>query len=316
MIPTVLLFLFAAQLPPVGGWSRSAPAKDPPVSVQSDGPASLVSAENPTHFAFSHELFLQPGTLWRASVRVKTNGSVPRMEVDTPVGGQGTAAFEAGGPEWQQLELQFRVPSPGRVWLRLIPFSNTAGKVWFDDVKLEQVQETSETVEDVRILSKRMSQRPIDLKQGGQFIEPLCRLTSSMIAQQVDSSSFEEEPPWKPSYKREIDKPYRPWYPEGAVHLAKFSLDTENPFNGKRSQKIELPAAHSRAGISQDGFYIDAGHQYRLRLHMRSEGAVKVRASLHGEGGAIAVPVDLGTASNDWQAASAVLRATNTARNA
>ena len=71
-----------------------------------------------------------------------------------------------------------------------------------------------------------MSQRPIDLKQGGQFIEPLCRLTSSMIAQQVDSTSFEEEPPWKPSYKREIDKPYRPWYPEGAVHLAKYSLDT------------------------------------------------------------------------------------------
>ena len=76
MIPTVLLFLFAAQLPPVAGWSRSAPAKVPPVSVQSDGPALLVSAENPTHFALSHELFLQPGTMWRASARVKTNGSV------------------------------------------------------------------------------------------------------------------------------------------------------------------------------------------------------------------------------------------------
>jgi len=174
----------------------------------------------------------------------------------------------------------------------------------------------SDAVEDVHILSKRISEGAIDLKQGGQFIEPLCRLTSSMIAQQVDATSFEEEPPWKPSYKREIDKPYRPWYPEGAVHLANYSLDTENAFNGKRSQKIELPVAHSRAGISQDGFYIDAGHEYRLQLHMRSEGNVKVRASLHGEGRAIAVPVDLGTASHDWQGASAVLRATTAAQNA
>lgn len=315
MIPTVLLFLFAAQLPPVAGWSRSAPAQDPPVSVQTDGAALLVSAENPTHFALSQEIFLQPGTLWRASVRVKTNSSLPRMEVDTPVGGQGSAAAKPLA-EWQQLELLFRVPSPGRTWLRLIAFSNTAGKVWFDDLKLEQVPEMSGAVEDVRILSKKMSERPIDLKQGGQFIEPLCRLTASMIAQQVDSTSFEEEPPWKPSYKRETDKPYRPWYPEGAVHLAKYSLDTENPFNGKRSQKIELPVAHSRAGISQDGFYIDAGHQYRLRLHMRGEGAVKVRASLHGEGGMIAGPVDLGAASNEWQGASAVLKATSTMRNA
>ena len=41
-----------------------------------------------------------------------------------------------------------------------------------------------------------------------------------MVAQQVDGTSFEEKPAWKPSYKREIDKPYRPWYPDGAVHLA------------------------------------------------------------------------------------------------
>ena len=142
MIPTVLLFLFAAQLPPVAGWSRSAPANDPPVSVQSDGPALLVSAENPTRFAFSRELFLQPGTLWRSSVRVKTNGSVPRLEVDTPVGGQGIAACETGRAGMASTRILFRVPSPGRTWLRLLAFSNTAGKVWFDEVKLEPVSET------------------------------------------------------------------------------------------------------------------------------------------------------------------------------
>jgi alpha-L-arabinofuranosidase len=320
MIPTVLLFLFAAQQGvrtlPADGWMQSVSGKEPPVSVQIDGQALVVSAGKPTHFALSQEIFLSPGTLWRAIARVKSSGSVPRMEIDTPVGGQGSAAAKPGGPEWQQLELLFRVPSPGRIWVRLIAFSNTAGKVWFDSARLEPVSEMTDAVEDVHVLPKRISERSIDLKQGGQFIEPLCRLTSSMIAQQVDATSFEEEPPWKPSYKREIDKPYRPWYPEGAVHLAKYSLDTENAFNGRRSQKIELPVAHSRAGISQDGFYIDADHQYRLRLHMRSEGNVKVRASLHGEGRAIAGPVDLGTASRDWQGASAILRATSAARNA
>src|ERR1035438_10548998 len=116
MIPTALLLLFAAQtLPPVASWTRSAPAKEPPVSVQTDGKAVLVSAENPTHFALSGEMFLPPGSLWRATDRVKSSGSIPRLEVDTPVGGQGSAAVKPGGPEWQQLEVLFRVPSPGRI---------------------------------------------------------------------------------------------------------------------------------------------------------------------------------------------------------
>ena len=33
-------------------------------------------------------------------------------------------------------------------------------------------------------------------------------------------TSFEDEPPWNQAYKQEIDKPYRPWYPDGSVHLA------------------------------------------------------------------------------------------------
>ena len=110
----------------------------------------------------------------------------------------------------------------------------------------------------------------------------------------MESTSFEEETPWNQAYKKEIDKPYRPWYPDGSVHVAKYSFDTDNPFNGKRSQKIELPMANTWAGISQDGFYLGAGHSYRLRLHMRSQGNVRVRASLHGDGGMIAGPVSLG----------------------
>jgi hypothetical protein len=71
--------------------------------------------------------------------------------------------------------------------------------------------------------------RPIDLKQGGQFIEPLCDLIPSITAQQVDGGSFEEEPAFNQGWKREIDKAFRPWYPDGATHLAKLALDAEKP---------------------------------------------------------------------------------------
>jgi alpha-L-arabinofuranosidase len=315
MLSTALLFLLAAQLRP-DGWKQSAPAKEPPVTVEADARSFKLFAAKPTRFALTQEVFLRPGSLWRATALVKADGEAvsPRLEIDTPVGGQGSSAAKPG-PDWQPVDVLFRVPSPGRTWLRLVPFANTAGTVSFDDVKLEPVSEP-DGVEDVGIHNKRLGNRPVDRKLGGQFIEPLCRLTSSMVAQQVDDTSFEEEPPWKPSYKREIDKPYRPWYPEGAVHLAKYSFDTENPFNGKRSQKIELPAASTWAGISQDGLYIDAGHEYRLRLHMRSIGNVRVRASLHGGGAMIAGPVHLGSASKDWQPATATFRATAPSANA
>jgi len=74
MIPTILLFLFAAQQGvrtlPADGWMQSVSGKEPPVSVQIDRQALVVSAENPTNFALSQEIFLSPGTLWRAIARI------------------------------------------------------------------------------------------------------------------------------------------------------------------------------------------------------------------------------------------------------
>ena len=172
------------------------------------------------------------------------------------------------------------------------------------------------TREDVRILDEHTTKRPIDAKQQGQFIELLCNLIPSIIAQQVVSTSFEEAPPCHVSYKQEIDEPHRPWYPDGAVEVAKYSFDTANPFNGARSQKIDLPVAHARTGISQDGFYLKQGVSYKLRLHMRSQGNVRVWASLHGGGRAIAGPILLGQAGNDWTVAETDLRSTRTLDNA
>jgi|SRR5579875_3792975 len=172
------------------------------------------------------------------------------------------------------------------------------------------------TNEHARIFSRHTSKRPLSIMQQGQFIEILCDLIPSIIAQQVTNTSFEEAPPCKVAYKKEVDQLYRPWYPDGAVEVTTYSLDTNNPFNGARSQKIELPVAHARAGISQDGFYLRQGVSYRLRLHLRSEGHVCVWASLHGSGHMVAGPIFLGRATETWRVAEGELQATQTINNA
>lgn len=281
----------------------------------------LVSATQPASVSLEQRVFLPAGTLWRLSASMKMDavalrGELPSIVVDTPSGQQGTATPRIKNSEWQVLDILFRVPSPGKVKVSLIPFKRGTGKVWLDDVRLNLETESTTTVEQVEILSTRLQKRPIDLKQGGQFIEPLCNLLPSMISQQVVSTSFEEESPWKVEFKSAIDKPFRPWYPDGAVQDATYSLDTNNPFNGKVSEKIELPLPDAWAGISQDGFYIENGHSYRLRLHLRSEGSITARASLHGDGHLIAGSVSLGQGSASWRPAEAVLRATSASTNA
>ena len=290
----------------------------------------LISADQPAHLTLRQEVFLPIGTLWRLTGWVKSSASSvsadvkpsddgptpgPRIGIEAQVGDQGFTSPAAESGEWQQENFLFRVPSPGRMTIALKVLNHQSGKVWLDDIRLERVPESLQE-ESVTISSQRLSKRPIDLDQGGQFIEPLCDLMPSMISQQVRSTSFEETTPWTYAYKREIDRPYRPWYPDGSVHVATYSYDTDNPYNGKRSQKIVLPVPNTWAGISQDGFYLDSGHSYRLRLHMRGEGNVSVRASLHGDGGMIAAPVSLGRAAADWGAADVLLTAKRSIQNA
>jgi len=291
-------------------------------NVKEGSQALMVAADRLTAVTLRQEVFLPIGTMWRLTGWVKAevanstaSAPAPRIGIEAQAGDQGLGQLPSKSDEWQQQTVVFRVPSPGRINVALNAFRNQAGKVWFDDIRLERVPETLEK-QSVTIQSTRLSKHPIDLKQGGQFIELLCDLIPSMIAQQVESTSFEEEPQWNQAYKREIDKPYRPWYPDGAVHVAKYSFDTNNPFNGKRSQKIELPLANTWAGISQDGFYLESGHSYRLKLHMRSEGDIRVRASLHGDGVVIAPAVSLGGGSKEWRAAEVLLTAGRSAQNA
>ena len=291
-------------------------------SAAKQGQQSLVvSAEKPINLTLRQEIFLPVGTLWRVSGWTKSKvsgvsatpdayGSIPgpgpRIGIEAEVGTQGFSQPGTNGEDWQQQSFLFRVPSPGRMVVALNVFNKQGGQVWFDDIRLDRVPEPADT-EAVTISEERLSKSAINQMQGGQFMEPLCDVLPSMTAQQVQATSFEEETPWTYAYKRAVDKPYRPWYPDGSVHVAEYSFDRNNPYNGKRSQKIELPVAHTWAGLSQDGFYLEAGHSYRLRLHMRGQGSVPVRASLHGEGVMLAGPVLLGRGTTEWKAAEAVL---------
>ena len=311
----------------ISGWevSSSPDAKDVVIHVDAaevkEGSRSLrIDSKQPSDVNVSQELFLPVGSTWKASVWIKGAAADSKLdddqrgalEIETPAGNQGKASSPAGTFSWQREEINFRVPSPGRIRIALL--SNYSGSLWFDDVRLEPLTLSQAT--DVYIKNAKLSQRPIDLKQGGQFIEPLCHMIPSMLAQQVEGDSFEEETPCEPAYKRGVDWPNRPWYPDGAVHDAKFSLDTSDPYNGRVSEKIELPVARARAGISQDGFYLKQGVGYRLHLHIKGAGHPRVWASLRGAGGLIAGPVLIGHAEDTWQSGDVLLRANRTIADA
>lgn len=320
------------QAPFLSGWKVSAQPERQGGRIASflndrknfkDGRQSLlIDARDPNNAEVTQKISLPVGSLWRVIVWVKTenlagegqNHSGGFIRVQTPIGDIGSSADSLGTTAWHQEQAMFRVPSPGFIILTLVGMRHETGKVWFDDVQFEALGTTTHS--DVRIFAQHLTKRPISVMQQGQFIEFLCNLIPSIVAQQVSNTSFEKVPPYKFRYKEEIDERYRPWYPDGAVEVAHYSYDTKDPFNGKRSLEIRLPAARARAGISQNGFYLKKGISYKLHLHMQSEGNVRVWASLHGEGGMIAGPVFLGRAGETWTAANAELVAMRTISNA
>lgn len=265
----------------------------------------VIDSKGAQRAGVSQTVYLTPGSLWRLDV--KTNAGF--LEAVTP---SGTIARSPRG------ELLFRVPSPGEVTIHLDDSGPgeppRSDSVWFSDARLEPVAEPDSG--EVRIHLARATGHVIDPKQQGQFIELLCRLVPSMLAQQVENDSFEDEPPYRFSYIRETDRPHRPWYPEGAVQTAEYSPDTQDAFNGRQSERITIHLPHARAGIAQDGFYLKSGLRYRLRLHMKGTGGGPVRAVLRDAHGVVAPAAELGSAAAGWAPAEAVLAPTRDSENA
>jgi len=270
----------------------------------------LIHAEDPADVALGQEVSLPAGSIWRVRGWVRTTNLVARdrtetggsIHVQAPEGttlARGPSTF--GTSPWHELAVPFRVPINGRVKIVLfsIGYGKGTGSVGFDALRLEPIDTPGGR--RVRVANERLTRRAVDAKQGGQFIELLCGLIPSMLAQQVANTSFELDPAWKVAFRRETDRPNRPWYPDGAVHLARYEFDTNQPFNGARALRIELPAQSARAGISQEGFHVQARRAFRVRLHARGHGPPRIRATLHGGGRRIALPLDLGTVGPQWR---------------
>ena len=299
ILPTVALLAIAPQLhngnfdENLTGWTihrHEQRAAEPVVRVANH--ALSIEPRGPGRAGISQTVYLTPGSLWR--MRARTSGSA-LIEIDTPSGVFGSSSGS---------EFLFRAPSPGEVTIHL---DSAGGPASFSDLRFEPVPEPDPG--ELRIHLRPAAKRPVDAKQQGQFIEMLCRLIPSMIAQQVDNDSFEEEPPYRFSYIKETDHPNRPWYPDGAVQTTEYALDTQDAFNGKRSQRIAIHLPGARAGIAQDGFYAKTGVRYRVRLHMKGTAGVPVRAVLRDAQGNVAREVSLGRATAEWQPAEAILPA-------
>jgi len=125
----------------------------------------------------------------------------------------------------------------------------------------------------VRVLSERLNDGEISPFQCGQFIEFLCDLVPGMYSEMVYDNSFEGLLPYKREFIRQKDFREEPWYPSGAVHRGEYKLDSENPFNGKVSLRIEaLSNGSCTLGISQDGMYLRRGQTYLFSCFLRQEG--------------------------------------------
>ena len=306
----------------LGAWNvhRHGESGNPPsVRTESTAPESanslLIDSNAAAAGGASQIVHATPGSLWRLSLRARPESGALVL-IDSPSGVIGSKRLQAS-PSWSAHEIAFRIPSPGEAEIHLdnVPEGQppATGRAWFADVRLEKMPEPE--AGGIRIVLDRPGKRPIDPKQQGQFIEYLCRLVPSMLAQQVEDGDFEEEPPYQFSYKTQIDHPHRPWYPDGAVHVAGYSYETQDPFNGKRSQKIAIPLPTVRAGIAQDGYYVKTGVHYRLRLHAKSTGPVRGWAVLRDSQGAIA-KVALGNLTASWNPVEVMLDASRSSQDA
>ena len=113
--------------------------------------ALLIAAKDPADIAISQIVHLPAHSLWRASCWVKTKNL--QAKDPTEIGGtlhirtaNNRLVAEATGRQfgtcpWRKIEAIFRVPASGEVNIVLffIGFGKGTGRVWFDDVQLEEI---------------------------------------------------------------------------------------------------------------------------------------------------------------------------------
>jgi len=264
-------------------------------TVSHEGRQALrVRAEELSDTAFGQEVQLHPGRWYRLTGWVRTEELDPHgapvygtFQIQHP-GGRGTIASgrnHGGTSDWVRETICFTPPGDGltRIAIFFVGYGKGTGTTWFDEIALEEIDATVSTL---TITRQPLCPGTISPFQYGQFIEYLCGLTLSMSAEQVHDGSFEGVPPYGFEFRKETDRIEKPWYPDEAVHRGEYTLDADQPFNGRVAQRITAtPGDPCTLGISQGGKYIGRGQPLKCSLHLRSQGlSGAVRVTLWGEG--------------------------------
>ncbi len=305
---------------PHASWSLHVYGAQPDIaldtSVHQQGAQSLrVSAGELSDTAFGQELQLTPGRWYRLTGWVCTQDLDPHgapvfgtFQVQHP-GGTGVVATgrnHDGTTPWTCETIYFTPPGNGltRIALFFVGYGRGTGTVWFDHLKLEEIEGRVETL---TITRQPICSGEISPLQYGQFIEYLCALTPSMFAEKLFDGSFEGVPPYGFEFRKETDRLERPWYPDGAVHRGVFSLDTSDPFNGKQAQRITVqPGDPCTLGVTQSGMALTQGESLQLSLFLKSQDLGEpVRVTLWGQGKTLA-QTEFST-TDQWQRYTAIL---------
>lgn len=281
------------------GWSLNVYGDQPQITLDSsichEGKNSLkVSSTTPSDTALAQEIKLDPGKWYRLTGWVRTqdlnplNGSTYGTLQIQGEGGNGILYYgrnHRGTEDWVQETIYFQPPIQGgiRIVLFFVGFGKGTGTVWFDDIQLEEIKYT---MTQLTISHEPACQGTISPYQYGQFIEYLCALTPSMFAEKVFDGGFEGVPPYGVSFRKETDPIEKPWYPDGAAHRGEFALDSENPFNGKNSQRItQRPGDPCTLGITQEGLSVQKDQPLKIALSLRAKDVSQpVTVALWGRG--------------------------------
>jgi alpha-N-arabinofuranosidase len=312
------------------GWRKAVYGAVPAISIDADvrveGKRSLrITSSEPSDTAIAHDVKVTPGAAYRFSGFVRTRDLLPddaswaygTIQIQDGLGRPIARARNHGGTtEWTRESLSFRAPADGKLHIAcfFVGFGKGTGSVWFDDLRLEPIPDDSNVLV---VTAARLQRQPISPLIYGNFIELLSDLAPSMWAEMLDCTSFEYL--WTPQDRKVRESKFvhdpmrdpkdRLWRPLGDPIFAKVTLDPDQPFNGTVSQRIELKAGGSEAGIWQDDLAVTAGGEYLFVGHFRcGDFAGPVVVELR-DGDAVLASGSITNVANQWQRKELVLRA-------
>lgn len=285
-----------------------------------------VSATQPSDTAIAQDVTVRPGGVYRFSGRVRTRDLVPEesswthgtFQIQDSAGRViGRMRNHRGTTDWTRESVHFRAPADGRLHVVcfFVGYGKGTGTAWFDELGLEEAPAGDTLI----VTPARLQPTPISPFIYGNFVELLSDLVPSMWAEMLDATSFEylRADEQRQRASRFVHDPVRDpkdrlWRPAGDPSFAAIELDAGRPFNGAVSQRIELKAGGTEAGIWQDGMAVEDGESYRFVGHLRARNGGRVRVELR-DGDRVLAAGMIDSLTGEWQRRELTLKAAGSA---